>query len=624
MTTSGVRAASALALLLACAGQSFGQISNGGFEVGDLDLFLNFDYFPNTFANWTNIPDRTATNVINQVQGPGFFHTGASSAKIFGQFNGGPNASLITQTIAAVPGNRYDLSVWGMTSSADPIVGVGVGFVSISFRNGANTLLQLTTHDILDQTSLQDLFTETAFSATAPAGATQATIELGYFQLDDSVTGSAFYDDASLVNAGPATGLINPSFDSFVPTPDFQPNACCIPGWTKPGGNGYINRTFSQTGNCALIFFGNFNGADNTTIVYQELPVTPGELVEASSVVGQISGDTLELDNAAFMNIEFRDASDALLEVTRLTMLRAGGPVDTFIPGTILATAPANAAVARLQFGFFQSSAIVPGQSFQGRGAAYFDDAEINFLGPNTGLINPGFDTFISDPVTFQPDTEQPLPGWSTAGFNGGVSPTVPNVGHAQDANSGEFAGYMFGQFPGDNSANDTVVYQDLPVSPGEGVEASMVALHAVTDPLAASNSLALNIEWRTASDTLLGFETTTALNAASPQGVYIPATVSGFAPAGSAKARIAIVYTQVNEGTGAALFDDVTVAFTPAPACSGDVNGDGSTNAGDFVILAGNFGSSVAPFTNGDLNGDGIVNASDFVILAGDFGCSP
>ena len=64
---------------------------------------------------------------------------------------------------------------------------------------------------------------------------------------------------------------------------------------------------------------------------------------------------------------------------------------------------------------------------------------------------------------------------------------------------------------------------------------------------------------------------------------------------------------------------------FTVAtPVCAGDINGDGSTNAADFTILAGNFGSTVFPFTSGDLSGDGLVNAADFTILAGNFGCSP
>jgi hypothetical protein len=613
----------ALILMLAGSGsQALGQVTNGGFEVGDFDLFSDFNYFPNTFASWLSIPDRTATNVIEQAQGPGIPRTGVSAAKVFGQFNGGPNASLITQSIAAVPGNRYDLSAWAKTASADPIVGIGVAFMSISFRNGGGTLLELTTYDVLDETSVQDLYTQTAFSATAPATAATATIELGYFQLSDAVTGAAFYDDANLVNAGPNTGLINPGWDSYVPTPSFEPSPNFIPGWTKPGGNGFINNSFSRTGNTALIFFGNFNGLDNTTIVYQERPVTPGELVEASSFVGQLAGDALELDNVAFMNLEFRDGADALLENTRLTMLRAGGPVDVFTPGTVLATAPAGATKARIQFGFFQSSALVPGPNVQGRGAAYFDDSELSFLGPNTGLINPSFDTFFPG-ADFEPDPERPLPGWSTAGFNGGVSPTAPNIGQTQDSNTGEFAAFIFGQFPGDNSPNDTVVFQDQPVSAGEGVEVGMVAQHLVADPLSASSFLALNIEWLDASDQLLGFETTNALNAASPQGVYIPVTVSGNAPAGAATARIAIVYSQANESTGAALFDDVTIAFTPAPACVGDINGDGFTNAGDFVILAGNFGSSVPPNTAGDLNGDGVVNASDFVILAGDFGCA-
>jgi hypothetical protein len=64
-----------------------------------------------------------------------------------------------------------------------------------------------------------------------------------------------------------------------------------------------------------------------------------------------------------------------------------------------------------------------------------------------------------------------------------------------------------------------------------------------------------------------------------------------------------------------------VVFGRVPLP-CFGDVNCDGITNAADFTILAGNFGSAVTPGTGGDLNGDGEVNAADFVILAGDFGC--
>jgi hypothetical protein len=60
------------------------------------------------------------------------------------------------------------------------------------------------------------------------------------------------------------------------------------------------------------------------------------------------------------------------------------------------------------------------------------------------------------------------------------------------------------------------------------------------------------------------------------------------------------------------------------APACSGDVNGDGSTNITDLGILLANFGTAVPPGTLGDLDGSGTVNITDLGILLADFGCTP
>ncbi len=65
-----------------------------------------------------------------------------------------------------------------------------------------------------------------------------------------------------------------------------------------------------------------------------------------------------------------------------------------------------------------------------------------------------------------------------------------------------------------------------------------------------------------------------------------------------------------------------ILLAASQAPACVGDITGDGLTNSADFNVLASNFGATVTPNTNGDLTGDGIVNSADFNILAGDFGC--
>jgi hypothetical protein len=79
------------------------------------------------------------------------------------------------------------------------------------------------------------------------------------------------------------------------------------------------------------------------------------------------------------------------------------------------------------------------------------------------------------------------------------------------------------------------------------------------------------------------------------------------------------------DEGAPAAIFlETLTVgSLPPAPACDGDVNGDGATDIFDFADLADNFGAGPgATRSMGDLNGDGYVDIFDFADLADDFGC--
>ena len=61
------------------------------------------------------------------------------------------------------------------------------------------------------------------------------------------------------------------------------------------------------------------------------------------------------------------------------------------------------------------------------------------------------------------------------------------------------------------------------------------------------------------------------------------------------------------------------------APACPGDINGDGATDVFDFADLADHFGDGPdATYEDGDINGDGFVDVFDFADLAEDFGCVP
>jgi lysyl endopeptidase len=67
-----------------------------------------------------------------------------------------------------------------------------------------------------------------------------------------------------------------------------------------------------------------------------------------------------------------------------------------------------------------------------------------------------------------------------------------------------------------------------------------------------------------------------------------------------------------------------------PPSGCAGDINGDGSTNLGDFTILAANFGATGLPngagesLALGDIDDDGDVDLGDFTLLAANFGCAP
>lgn len=110
----------------------------------------------------------------------------------------------------------------------------------------------------------------------------------------------------------------------------------------------------------------------------------------------------------------------------------------------------------------------------------------------------------------------------------------------------------------------------------------------------------------------------------AGPAGLVIHPTsgvLSWPSPIASAFPYAITVRATNSSGTTTGLF----FLNVSAPACAGDISGDGRTNSTDFAILAGNYGAlSGATRATGDLSGDGKVNAVDFTILAGDWGCIP
>lgn len=100
---------------------------------------------------------------------------------------------------------------------------------------------------------------------------------------------------------------------------------------------------------------------------------------------------------------------------------------------------------------------------------------------------------------------------------------------------------------------------------------------------------------------------------------VYVSPTAIAFAVPERVALGEALVRV-VRDGVASA--GRIVQVEAPAPSCVGDLNGDGATNASDFVVMVGAFGSAVPPGASGDLNGDGVVDAADVAMLVDDLGC--
>ena len=225
-------------------------------------------------------------------------------------------------------------------------------------------------------------------------------------------------------------------------------------------------------------------------------------------------------------------------------------------------------------------------------------------VGAPIAIVNPGFESPVMGPNQFSIDPPGPGPtGWTNPGPNtGGVFyPTIPSWGYA--APQGNQLLYLNGCAYEQTLAANIVANRTY-----------TLRVAVVHRPGYFNNTYTIQLK---AGNTVVAQNLGTV---SPPLGGSADAVVVYTSPASGPTIGqpIRIRFT----GDTQANFDNVRLDDGAPVACPGDINGDGFTNAADFTILAGNFGSAVPAGTAGDLNNDGIVNAADFVILAGDFGC--
>jgi beta-glucanase (GH16 family) len=136
-------------------------------------------------------------------------------------------------------------------------------------------------------------------------------------------------------------------------------------GWVRSGNTYVENYNQHQGGFCAKMY-GNFTGGLNTSAVYQELLVTPGDTMAAIGWFYNWSGDRMAGANTVTMNIEWRSAANAVLGRETVLAADASSPTDYHMRQVVFGTAPAGAVKARLLFEFKQPA--------MAAGSIFFDD----------------------------------------------------------------------------------------------------------------------------------------------------------------------------------------------------------------------------------------------------------
>ena len=176
----------------------------------------------------------------------------------------------------------------------------------------------------------------------------------------------------------------------------------------------------------------------------------------------------------------------------------------------------------------------------------------------------------------------------------------------------------FFGPFLGVEAASG--VYQQIPAQPGNRFRATVQWYNPSAEPIAGSNTTAMNVEWRDENGDLIGFETSPGLTALSPTNTWIARELTtGPAPEGTFSARYTLVFVQPNAEGGAAHADDAFIERLILP-CPADLNGDNQVDNGDFVLFANAYNifdctdPAMPAGCPSDFNADQFVDNVDFV----------
>jgi beta-glucanase (GH16 family) len=507
---------------------------NPGFEDGRGSSVPNW-------TTWNNV----VPNVIHDAN-TNHARTGTEALEIFGPFNGQSNCGAF-QDFPAAPGEMWQGSIWGRSRPGDPLGGGNSVRLKLEFYDTNSTLLGTNLLTILNAASSTN-YQPFTIRRTAPSGASRARFTAEFLQanyaggavdLDDAQVGllTAANTNRFLLNAGFETGQGNEFGEWVAYGPGTLQNVSRDP---LPGN--------ARSGAQCLQMWGAYNGQNNSSGLYQDIPVAPGETWQASIWARNRPGDALQVSNQALFKLEFVDASGSALLRDQLVAVNAGSPAN-YQNFVLRGIAPAGAAYARLVVQLDQVGATTGG-------SVNVDDCTLQLVTAQQepALLNSSFDyTGVSS-----------IPDWTTYGSAYGGNVRMDPI--AANARTGSNALQVFGQNNG--AANNSGVYQDMPAVEGQLWQAAVWSRHRPGSPLQGGNYAVLKLEFVSANGAVLARSQQTVLNASVSSTAYRRCAVLRPAPPGTAQARSVLELNQLANAGGSVDFDDASLS--PVPTLTG------------------------------------------------------
>jgi hypothetical protein len=338
-------------------------------------------------------------------------------------------------------------------------------------------------------------------------------------------------------------------------------------GWTNwtTFNNVLVESSIAQSGTRSARLGGNFTGPFNVSGIYQGVPASVGQIIEATAFFQNPASDPILADNFAVLNIEFYNAANQQISVKEMRAADVNSPIGVWRQVTNSAVAPCDTASARIVPLYVQGA-------FFASGSVLVDTATLAPNGSSNVQVvqNAGF------------EVEGYLPGWVTFGNA---------FREFQFTHTGNGAIKFFGNF--NAPFNVSGAFQTFCVQPTQSYTVGAWAGTPVADAIRGGDFAVLNMEVFDAAGApinafqdpnnpggaLVNFTSVEAVPTTATPGVYTQVFNTTVMPLNAAKVRVVLLHIQASPtaGGGSTWFDDITfVENVPAGCNSIDFNQNG------------------------------------------------